>query len=415
MQRHLFSRLIFALGVFALGCDGMSGCRDDLNRVKPAAVQQGAPASRLEGREDAAHSLNQFAFELHDRLADDGNAAYSPLGIYAALSMSMAGARGETAEEMARVLHAEDVEQFHEKLGALNWYLGSARSDATAAIAQDLWVDDAFAPRPSYRKQLVAAYGASVRDVDFGDPEAAAQAINDYFARVTSGLLEEVVSAKSFGPTTRFVLTSALYFDLEWQTPFDESKTSKSPFHVTEDRAVPVEMMYQKSRFRYAFVDGVRVVELPYRGGQYSAIGILPHNETLEEVESRLDAKMFETLRDALRERPNLPVSLPRVTLQRSVMLKNALESMGIEAAFEPGAADFGGLADEDIFLSDVQHAAVFELNEAGTKASAATVATGEMAAEMMPEFIANRPFLLLIVDDATGAIVFVARIVDPR
>jgi serpin B len=407
-------RLFAIVIVVATGCDGVSGCGQDTGMVEPRVVAQNEAESRLAAREEAAHSLNQFTFELHKQIAGDGNAVYSPLGIHAVLSMSMAGASGTTADQMRDVLRADGVEDYHAKLGALNWYIGSS-SEATIRTAHDLWMHQGLDARKTYADRLLSSYGAAMRSVDFQDPDTSAERINGFVETVTSGLIEEVVSPADIGPLTAFVLSSVIYFDADWKEPFDEKKTSEQPFFVSDDKSVPVDMMHQENTFRYAFSNGVSVVELPYKGTTCTAIGILPQEETLEELEARLDAGLFATLREHLRKVPNLPVSIPRVTLESTFTLRDVLRTMGIEAAFEIGSADFSGVSSEPLYISQVRHAAVFDLDESGVTAAAATVAEGEAAAaERMPEFIANRPFLFFIVDDATGAIVFVARIVDP-
>jgi serpin B len=220
---------------------------------------------------------------------------------------------------------------------------------------------------------------------------------------------------------TRLVLTNAIYFKGDWTEPFKKEATQEAPFHLSREQRTTVPLMHRTDDFRYAAVDDLQILELPYgQQGHLSMVVLLPKAvDGLPQMEKKLSSENLQTWLAGLRSR-EVRVFLPRFKMTSQFQLKDVLESMGMTSAFTPGAADFSRLSSEgELFLSAVIHKAFVDVNEEGTEAAAATAATVALTAAPVAQepavFRADHPFVFLIRDNRTQSILFLGRLMNPK
>jgi len=368
-----------------------------------------------------ASDTNAFALDLYGQIAGEasGNLFFSPTSIGTALAMAYAGARGETAEEMRAVLHLSlEDEALHRAVGDFARAIGSEREGLTIAVANALWGQSGYPFRPEYLALGERRYGASLRALDFRQAtEQSRITINEWVEGETAGKIRDLFEPGSLDPMTRLVLTNAIYFKGTWLRQFDPKMTRKAPFHPTPARSVQVDMMHTREvRLGYVETPELQALELPYSEHAASMILLLPAaGRSLEALEKALTPDKLEGILAEMRHVEMSLVAIPRFTMTCSYSLSNELSRLGMRLAFTPNA-DFSGIATaEDLFISEVVHKAFVEVNEEGTEAAAATgTLIRATSAQPSHTFRADRPFVFLIRDEATGAILFLGRVVEP-
>ncbi|MFO7774709.1 MAG: serpin family protein [Candidatus Hydrogenedentota bacterium] len=372
---------------------------------------------------DLVRGNTEFAIALHQRLAEEGeNLVASPFSISSALAMTYAGAGGETAAQMEEVLRfaGEDVhEAFAALIGALRER--EAEEDYELVLANALWGLEGYDFAPAFLELLETQYKAPLREADFaGDPAREADRINAWVEEQTQERIQDIIPPGTLNPFTRLVLANAIYFKGAWGEPFEEEATESEAFTRPDGAEVDVDMMRQTEQFRYAEVDGVQVLELPYEGRDVAMLLALPEaHDGLPALEAELTADTVEQWVDAL-NRERVDVKLPKFEFTTEVRLDDVLQAMGMQDAFSPEDSNFLGMAPDadDLHISAVLHKAFIDVHEEGTEAAAATAVVMQVTA-IMPEddpvaFHADRPFLFLLRDQHSGSILFMGRAADP-
>jgi serpin B len=368
---------------------------------------------------DVAASTNLFGFNLYQRLArQSGNQFFSPLSIEVAMGMVLAGAQGQTRNDLAQVLSLTGDPNainagFAQLLAAINGDGSPRPFDLRTANA--LW--GALASlNPDYAKLSADDFGGSLHPEDFAKAkEQAVSDINAWAAEQTRGKIQQAIDPDVIKETTRLVLTNATYFNGKWESPFDPAATHDAPFYVHPDQSVTVSMMHGwHVPAKYTETDDAQVLDLPYEGGRLSMMVVLPKNiNGLQEVESNWSAARYQSILSALAP-TSVEIRLPRFKVSTGFSLKEALIAMGAGSAFSDGA-DFSGIfKGERVKLDDVIHKAVVDVTEKGTEAAATTVPVFIPVSLDTTVFRADHPFLFLIRDQQTGAIVFSGRLSDP-
>jgi serpin B len=217
---------------------------------------------------------------------------------------------------------------------------------------------------------------------------------------------------------TRLVLANAIYFNAKWASPFPKEATHDGEFHPDTGGPVMAPMMTQEHAYPYAAAQGYQAVALPYRGG-VSMVVLLPDAGQLDAFEAGLSASRIEGIVGELKPRPVL-LTLPKFEYRSaSISLKQSLVSLGMADAFDPDAADFSGMdGRRDLFISDGFHKAMVRVDEDGTEAAAATGLAMQATSAMVEPpltLVIDRPFVFVIRDDETGALLFMGRIVNPK
>ena len=377
---------------------------------------------------DLVSGNSAFAFDLYHALTEkDGNLFYSPYSISTALAMTYAGARGETERQMADTMHyLLPQEALHPSINALDLDLASRGKNSgfedseriRLNIANAIWGQAGYQFAPDFLDLLASSYGAGMRTVNFAEaPEGSRKAINDWVAESTEDRIRDLIPKKVITEQTRLVLANAIYFNASWLWTFDEELTDDHPFHLLNGDSVNIPIMTQTADFGYVKKEGYLALELPYRAGNMSMLVLLPDEGMFNEFETALDTDL---VRQALEEMEYtyLRLKMPKFKVESQFKLNKVLEDMGMPNAFSGSAADFSGMdghkcGDDPgcLVISDVFHKAFVSVDEKGTEAAAATAVA--MATSSRPEpqpVVIDRPFIFLIRDIETDAILCGAR-----
>ena len=450
--RSRYLRWTWPLAIVLLLLAGSSGCEGEFQQALPPATQAPAPASspvptlpvqtsggevrsdrqRNDSPRASARDLkalvqgnNTFAFELYRELSDgQGNLFFSPFSISQALAMTLAGARGETERQMTNTLHYELPQSaLHPSFNALDRELASRGRDLQVEenqffelnIANAIWGQQGYEFLPEFLDVLAENYGAGLRPMDFaGAPEESRMKINDWVSEETQDKIKDLLPSGAVNKRTRLVLTNAIYFNASWQWPFDKRLTRELPFHLAGGGMVEVPMMTETSRDFYGYVkgEGYQAVDVPYSSGEMSMTILLPDEGTFEEFEDSLNAQGLDRILDDI-EIGHITLTMPLFELESEFSLDQTLAEMGMPDAFGAGA-DFSGMTGtRELWVSEVAHKAFVSVDEEGTEAAAATAV---VVLESGPTLVTvDRPFIFLIRDRATGAVLFLGRVMNPK
>lgn len=371
---------------------------------------------------------NAFAFDLYRQLAQTpGNICFSPYSISTALSMTYAGARGNTAEEMAQTLHfALDNERLHPMFGELirNVQGRDRKRNYELAVANSLWGDKGLALDPIFMRITQTDYQAEFQFVDFaGNAGGARKSINAWVEEKTNKKIEDLIPIGLLQSMTRLVLVNCIYFKADWSQPFPKEATKPDDFTLLGGSTIKVPVMKHQIVANYMANTDFQLAELRYKDNEVSMVVILPQRKNgVLEVEKNLSKKSLSealTLVNAAR----LEIAMPKFKMTETFSLGSELGKLGMRQAFHREKADFTGMLKHGspksvLFISGVVHKVFVDVNEEGTEAAAATgVVVEDIDSELgspLP-FRIDHPFLLLLRHNATGSILLLGRVSDPR
>ncbi len=368
--------------------------------------------------DDLIEANNEFALDLYNRFSGSGeNVFFSPYSISTALGMALEGAKGETADEMKDVLHFE-MDDASRRAAVEELYALLNPEDASYKLhtANDLWAQDGYALLEDYVDVLTGSYGGDAHTVDFeNDCESAREEINAHIEDLTNDKIKELLKPGVVDELTRLVLTNAIYFKGDWKEQFDKKNTFDEDFYLSDGSTVEAPLMRKlDSDFMYAAQDGVQAIRLDYEGDELSMLVLLP--EDMGEFEKGLDVETIRSLRDSMMKQ-QVHLYLPKFTFTANYGLGDTLQQMGMPTAFSSNA-DFSGIDGlGGLAISDVIHQAFVDVNEEGTEAAAATAVVFRCLSAMpvpIPEFRADKPFLFVIQENATGNYLFMGKVENP-
>jgi len=375
--------------------------------------------------ETLVYGNSTFAFDLYQALrGEDGNIFYSPYSLSLALAMTYAGARGETAQQMADTLHFYlSQEELHPAFNWLDIELAKRGEGAKGKdeegfrlnIANAIWGQENYHFLDDFLDVLAENHGAGLRILDFiKSTEEARVTINNWVSQQTEERIKELIPEGAIDAATRLVLTNAIYFNAAWQYPFDTENTVNGDFRLLNGGSVIVPMMRQTEFFKYAKSDSYQAVELPYDGNELSMLIIMPETGSFTSFEKSLDNELVEQIIGEL-ETKQVVLSMPKFEFRSKLDLKQILPAMGMPLAFS-AAADFSGMTgNRDLFIAEVLHEAFVSVDEAGTEAAAASAVIMKLtAAQETVNMSVDHPFIFLIRDIKTGTILFVGRVLNP-
>jgi serpin B len=393
--------------------------RSDKPRVTSPSVTEG-------DLNNLVSDNSAFALELYQQLrTKDGNLFYSPHSISVALAMAYAGASGETEDQMADALHfGLPQDRLHPAFNSLDIELAKRGEGAEGKdsegfrlnVVNAIWGQKDYKFLTDFLDVLAENYGAGLRILDFiKAPEESRITINDWVSEQTEGKIEDLIPQGLINELTRLILTNAIYFNAAWAFPFSEEATSDGIFHLLNGDEVIVPMMRQTESLGYAQGDDYQAVELAYDGSELSMVILLPQSGEFDTFEASLDLQKLNGILGQLEYR-QVDLTMPKFEFESSFALKDTLSEMGMPVAFS-GSADFSGMTgNRDLFIADVVHKAFVSVDEAGTEAAAATAVVMELTAIPEEPVTVNidRPFIFLIRDIETGALLFIGRILNP-
>lgn len=399
-----------------LGDIDMVAMRAGLSAAATEAGGANTPAA------SAAYTVNKFAIDLYKMTASEHgsrNIMISPFGAASALACAYAGARGKTEEEMERVLYF--TPELGAGLRALTEGLRLASAgDTKLNIANAVWHAKDEKILPEYI-EAVAQYGAAIKPLDFkAHPEGSRNTINKWTEKNTAKTIKEIVPSGGIDKDTRFVLTNAVYFKSPWQEEFDAADTAPRAFWAEHERSVKALTMSRTGdNVKYAELSGLKAISLPYTGGRFSMLVLLPDiNSDFEEFEKSLSVDTLDKICTEMLPR-KVRIYLPKFRDETSYDLAQTLAKMGMPTAFDANAADFSAMTGSgEIYIADIFHKTFIDVAEEGTEASAAT-AVIMMRTSLAHDdgevvFRADHPFVYIIRDETEGTILFIGRYMRP-
>ena len=393
---------------------------------KIVAAQNAPPQpASIPDQAEAVKGSNAFAIDLYRQLrAQPGNLFFSPESISTAFAMTYAGARGQTATEMQNVFHFTlPPDRLHPAMGALLSAMNAQHKGYELRVADGLWAQQDAQFLPSYLKLTKDDYGAGFHRVDFKtSPEAVRAAINQWVEKQTNDKIQNLIGPGVLTPATRLVLTNAIYFKGDWLAPFEKADTQSEEFHTSSAQFVMVQLMHHTGSYSYYDGGTFQALELPYTGNELSMVVLLPKQiDGLPALEKDLTAASAGDWLQKLEPADKVILSFPRFTMTQQFELSGVLSQLGLSQAFT-ASADFSGMTGKPGFtISAAVHKAFIDVNEQGTEAAAATSIIMRATAVRVPfpepppiVFRADHPFLFLIRNTQSGAVLFMGRVIDP-
>lgn len=415
---------LLAAALVAAACGGDAAGASEVRSSAARATADPATIAPLSG------ALDRFGGELYTTVAaapdvTGRNVALSPSSVAAALLLTRAGARGDTRAEIDAVMHLGGIDAdggqnaIEQALAARNTTMKGPNGEKLSvqlSTANASWAQRGYPIDAAYLDTLARSFGAGLHIVDYmRATEAARRTINAWVAQQTAQKITELLPAGVLDASTRLVLTNALYLKASWAEPFETRASADGAFTRADGSTVTARFMNRTDRLGYASGDGWRVVELPYAGGQLAMDVIVPDAGRFAAIERSMASGVgpfVAGVRDA-----EVRVALPRFTFRTKVKMNDALASLGIVQLFDPDRADLSGITTaERLYVSDVLHEAYLAVTEEGTEAAAATavVAKASAAPARIEEVLADRPFLFVLRDRPTGAVLMLGRVLDP-
>ena len=361
-----------------------------------------------------ARAEQLFALDLLRAMpADTSNLVLSPSSLATALAMLQIGARGSTASEIAGVLHTAGLSARQQAAGwAALTELQADDSGSVLESANSVWQQRGLTLRAAYMSALAQYFRTGVWQVDFAhDLAGATSAINGWVTSHTHGKITKLFDGGDIDQSTVLVLANAEYFKAAWQYKFDPNLTHDAAFHRADGSQVSVPFMNYKGQLASTTTSQYQAAQLPYSGGRFAAQVIMPTHGTLPDLLRSLTPDDFATIANApvIGDRQLL---LPKFTAQTYTHLNSALQQMGMHTAFSV-AADFSPMSPTPLMVQTVAQRDYLKVDEDGTEAAAVT-GIGMQPTAMVPTPTFDHPFLFLVRDTSTGAILFAGQIQDP-
>ena len=345
---------------------------------------------------------NKLGYKVLSELSKgESNAFVSPVSLAWALSMAAEGAAGETRQKLLSALNLDSTDSLAG--------LGESLEEAGVHWANAAFVGDGIALKPEYAEALIAKYEAEPF------PLTGLEQVADWVREKTLGLIEDLPI--DLGPATQLVLVNAIAMEAEWASPFDPNDSYDGDFHAP-DGDVPVTYMRQTTYAQYGEGNGVQVMCKAYMNGQLAMYIALPKEGGLKRALNNLaeNPNTFFTFKPMPQE---LSLVMPKMDFSVSQSLLDAIVAAGCWVPFSEKYADYSGISDTELLISDVFQQVRLQVDEEGTRAAAATelVLNDTAALDDGPQpiaFVLDRPFLLAIVDRATGEALFAGAVVNP-
>ncbi|XP_062840164.1 plasminogen activator inhibitor 1-like isoform X1 [Anolis carolinensis] len=354
------------------------------------------------------------------------NLAFSPPGVASVLAMLQAASGGGTRSQIEagagfRLRERGVPRALRQLQKALTEPRPEEEAEAvTVSTADALFVQRDLVLKAGFLPSFQRVFRQAVKQVDFMEPDRARSIINAWVEKHTEGMIQGFLREGLLDQLTRLLLVDAIHFQGQWALPFPEASTRRRLFHKPDGSTVSVPMMQQTARFNYGEFSTPEhmeydVIELPYQGETLSMLIAAPFevDAPLSALTAILSAHLVDQWKSNMTRVTRLLV-LPKFSLESELDLRRPLEALGMTDMFDARKADFSSLSDEEpLFVAQALQKVKIEVNESGTKASAATAAI--VYSRMAPlEMVLDRPFLFLVRHNPTGTVLFMGQVMEP-
>lgn len=406
-------RIIPFIAISSLVCLFACESTDDpgnkkLPEAKPIELRLGAKV-------DTDNSFAIDLFKTTYSASDEVNVFVSPLNVSMALNMTLNGAAGQTSEEMREALRASaySTEQINEYSKSLREALMEVDPSTVLTIANSIWYRENFSVKNDFIKVNRNNYNAEIKPLDFSLPDAVKQ-INNWCAVQTNDKIKEIL--EEIPGDAMMYLINAVYFKGIWVSQFDKKDTKTEDFYPAEGSSIKVDMMRQEADFNYRSDENAGYLELPYGNNAFSMVLMLPHEgKTTGDILQYLSSDYWNDIMASMYG-TKVNLRLPRFKTEcQYKMQEKILPALGMNIPFT-GMADFRGISETPLYISEVIHKTFVEVSEEGTEAAAVTsvgmILTSVEPAERQPiDYIVNKPFIFAIRENSTGIILFIGKI----
>lgn len=424
--------IYLAIGYLALVSCNKGGTTDTPVTVKdPITISSPTPTEQItkvdlsEAQLGYVQAGNTMAFRFLKQMYDGKNLVLSPLSLQYALAMAANGAGGETLQEIIDFLGYGD-----DGIEALNAYnkkmleqLPAVDLDVNLKVTDALLVNEDFPLLPAFQNKVQGSYYAAVDNMDFANPAQVAARINEWASRSTNGFIDKVLEPEEISAKAVAYLMNALYFKAKWsgneyEPMFREYATMDDKFTLADGTTRMVSYMRNVRYHSYARMDGYTVLALPYANGKYNMYILLPEGNSLDELLNKLQNTSWSSILASFQQDAEVSLKLPKFDIENKFNLSESLRSLGVKKAFQSGVAEFNGMFEYKpgyyYWIEKVIQKARISVAEWGTEAAAVTVvemagdtAIGPGEEPKRINFFADHPFVYLIGESTSGAILF--------
>ena len=412
--------ILYAIAASIICCN--YSCNKDNT---PKDVKPFEPIELTVKQAEKVNADNRFSFNIFKEVSalEGANTFFSPLSLNMALGMLYNGASGDTRAEMAEVLGMADfsdteINEYYQKMSQALLKIDPL---TVIGIANSIWYREGFPVKQPFIDVNQKYFDAVVKSLDFSKSDAA-NTINKWCADKTKNRIKEIVDNPIPDEVVMYLI-NALYFKSKWQFEFDKKNTKQDDFTKTDNQKKKVHLMEQTTALPYYADQHLQCVEMPYGNQAFSMVTILPaNNMNIDELIDYLDDTAWKNIVNNLHEQ-NVWVKLPRFKIECDIPLNDPVKNVGMMQIFDEYFADFTNIYEkklfaENLYVSKIKQKTFVEVNEEGTEAAAVTVIEMSFTTSTGPgtpvPFFANRPFLYLIKEKSTGAILFIGRMDEP-
>ena len=355
-----------------------------------------------------------FSSELYTELLKikSGNFLVCPLSAQIALSLLTLGARGNTAKELAAGLSLpQDVAKIQNIFDTL-----SAQFEVTEPYqltsANKIYLAKGYTIKKNYKDLAVNTYKSDIVNINFEDNENAAKQINAWIESKTKNKIKNLINKNLLSGDTAAVIVNAMYFHGFWLNEFGKNDDYKAPFYITPTKSVKVEVFGGRNYFNYYENKklNARFLEMPFVGNEATMTYVLPNEK---DGLAQLETSMSEVLTEQPYIKQDVVVEFPKFTMETNVDLKSILKSLGVHDAFT-SSANFNGISDTNIKISEVLQKNFIQVNERGATAASATAGIGMVVSMPRAFFYANHPYIFFLKHKVHG-VMFIGRYTNPE
>ncbi|KAK6959661.1 serpin-Z2B [Biomphalaria glabrata] len=366
-------------------------------------------------------AVSMFSNDLYRTLAVNAvNIVYSPFSIHTALSMAYLGAREETELSMQTTLRLSKFISLESHFVAFDLINDVTQMDTVQVyVANGMWLNASFKVLQDYQEVTSVLYNAVSQNIDFTSPDGPETPINSWVANQTRNQITSFLLPNTISLDTRLILINTLYFNGTLKSPFDGAFTKKDTFTLSNGSQIETNFMMQTEEYgvKFSAVEGIDVIRIPFKKNRFAFYIALPRSVSgLNDFEQKLMKQSFDInhLFTDL-EKTYVNLKMPKFKLTASIHLTRSLKDLGMAIAFGP-KANFSGISDQDLFISDVVQKATIEVQEAGVTASAASgVLLKDVAFfESSVDFYVDHPFMFFLRDDDIELILVAGKLMDP-